>query len=234
MKDASPMNATTNRPKVLLFDVNETLLDLAPLKASVNDVLQDPHGSTLWFTTLLQYSLVLTVNEQYATFQDIGAATLQMLARNRDITLKIDDAKSALSVMKSLPPHSDVAPALEKLKKMGFRLATLTNSSQTGIDAQLEFAGLSHFFERALSVESVRKYKPHKDVYEWAVRELGVDPNDCMMVAAHGWDVAGARWAGLRTAFIARPGQQLFPLAEAPDLDCSDLAALCDRLANAG
>lgn len=217
-------------PSVLLFDVNETLLDIAPLKQSVSDILLDPHAADLWFTTMLHYSLVMTVSGQYAPFPEIGAAALQMMARNSDLVLDLEDAKAALAVMRSLPPHPDVKPGLFRLKLKGMRMATLTNSSQEGVEAQLKSAGLVEFFERQLSVQGVAKFKPHPDVYAWAAREMGVQPQECMLVAAHGWDIAGAHWAGLRTAFIARQGQQKFPLAPAPDLDASDLTALADQL----
>ena len=218
------------RPKVLLFDVNETLLDIASLKKSVAAVLQEPQAADLWFATLLQYSLAMTVSGHHAAFPDIGAAVLQMLARDRAVTLSETQAKAALSCMRSLPPHSDVTPALERLRAGGWRMAVLTNSSRPGVKAQMEHAGLERFFERQLSVESVGKFKPHADVYLWAAQEMSVDPSDCMLVAAHGWDVAGAKWAGLQTAFIGRPGQQKFPLGPAPDIDVADLAALASAL----
>lgn len=220
------MTQSAKQPTLLLFDVNETLLDLAPLKQKVGDLLQDPDAATQWFTTLLQYSLVMTVSDQYAPFTDVGVATLQMLGRNADIVIDAEDAKAALSVMRSLPPHADVKPALQRLQDQGLRLVTLTNSPQAGVKAQMESAGLTELFERQLSVDTVGKYKPHRAVYEWAASEMGVAPGDCMLVAAHGWDVAGAAWAGLRTAFIAREGQQKFPLAPPPDVDVADLTAL--------
>ncbi len=74
------------------------------------------------------------------------------------------------------------------------------------------------------------RFKPDRSVYEWGAREMGVAPADCMLVAAHGWDVAGAQWAGMRSAFIARAGQQKFPLAEPPEIDVADLAALAQKL----
>jgi len=217
-------------PKVLLFDVNETLLDIASLKKSVVAILHDPHAAELWFATMLQYSLAMTVSGHYAAFPDIGAAALQMLACDRAITLSDADARAALSSMRSLPPHPDVTPALERLSARGWRMATLTNSSQAGVKAQMEHAGLERFFERQLSVESVGKFKPHADVYLWAAQQMNVDPSECMLVAAHGWDVAGAKWSGLQTAFIAREGQQKFPLGPAPDVDVSDLVALASAL----
>ena len=217
-------------PKVLLFDVNETLLDITSLKRSVAAILQDPHAADLWFATMLQYSLVMTVSGQHAAFPDIGAAALQMLARDRAIALSDTQAKAALSSMRSLPPHPDVIPALERLYAGGWRMAVLTNSSQAGVKVQLEHAGLERFFERQLSVESVGKFKPHTDVYLWAAQEMKVEPSDCMLVAAHGWDVAGAKWAGLQSAFIGRQGQQKFPLGPVPDIDVPDLAVLASAL----
>jgi len=217
-------------PRVLLFDVNETLLDIEPLHKAVAEVLLDDDAAKLWFTTMLQYSLVMTVSDQYASFGDIGAAVLQMLARNRDVVVKAEDAKQVLSVIRTLPPHPDVRPALERLKMRGIRLATLTNSSQEVVEAQMRHAGLDGFFERMLSVEQPRRFKPHRAVYEWAAGEMGVAPGECMLVAAHGWDVAGAKWAGLRAAFIAREGQQMFPLAETPEVDTADLLGFAEKL----
>lgn len=220
----------STKPRVLLFDVNETLLDLAPLKRRISDILIDPGKAELWFATVLQHSLAMTVAGQYAAFSDIGAAVLRMLARNSDLAMSEADTKQVLSVMRELAPHPDVAPALTRLKASGLRLASLTNSSQAGVTAQMDNAGLAEFFERQMSVESVGKFKPHAEVYAWAAREMGVPPGECMLVAAHGWDVAGAKWAGMRAAFIAREGQQKFPLAPAPDLDVADLTALADKL----
>jgi 2-haloacid dehalogenase len=220
----------TIRPTVLLFDVNETLLDLTPLSDSINAVLLDERAAKLWFTTMLQYSLVMTVSEQHASLPNIGAAVLEMMAKNMDVVLTSEEAKRALEPMLTLPSFPDVRPGLEKLKQHGFRLATLTNSSQAGVKAQMEHAELTDCFEQQLSVESVGRYKPHRAVYEWAASEMQCRPSRCMLVAAHGWDVAGAKWAGLQTAFISRAGQQLFPLGPKPDIHVADIVVLADQL----
>lgn len=78
--------------------------------------------------------------------------------------------------------------------------------------------------------EAVGKFKPHSSVYQWAAAQMGAGPDECLLIAAHGWDVAGAHWAGLQTAFVARETQQKFPLAPPPDFDVPDLQALVDRL----
>lgn len=219
-----------SRPVVLLFDVNETLLDLAPLEESIDQVLLENGASRLWFTTMLQYSLVLTVGGKFETFIDVGAATLVMLARNREVVLTLEEAQRALKPMLNLAPHLDVLDSLARLKQAGFRMASLSNSSINACRSQLEHAGLAQMFERQLSVESVGKYKPHGDVYRWAAKEMKVAEQDCMLVAAHAWDVAGAAWAGMQTAFIERKGNQPFALALPPSICASDLHNLADQL----
>ena len=217
------------RPAVLFFDVNETLLDLSSLKKRIDEVMLTDGAATHWFTMMLQYSLVMTVSDEYAALADIGAATLQMLGKNYDVTISTADAKEIVGLMRTLPPHSDVRPALTALKNMGFQLVALTNSSDTAVTAQLANAQIDGYFDRHLSVETVRRFKPHRSVYLWAAEQLQHEPGNTMLVAAHGWDVAGAKWAGLQTAFVERPGQHLFPLGPVPDLHVPDLNALVSK-----
>ena len=127
------------RPGVIFFDVNETLLDLTPLKESVGETLGGrPELAPLWFTTLLQYSLVSTVAGRYNNFDEIGAACLRMIAKSLGLELGGDAAERCLAPMRCLPPHPDVVPALERLRDAGFRLATLTNS---GMVQERSFSG---------------------------------------------------------------------------------------------
>ena len=81
-----------------------------------------------------------------------------------------------------------------------------------------------------MSVESVRRFKPYTEVYHWAVDKMDVKAEDCMLVAAHGWDVAGALWAGCRAAFVARQGAQVYPLAPEPEIVEPDLKSVAERL----
>lgn len=219
------------KPKVLLFDVNETLLDLAPLKKRINNLIGNPNAASLWFATTLQYTLVMTVGGQYRPMPDIGAAVLQMIGQKFDIPVGSEEAREAVAMMRTLPPYPEVQAGLARLKQAGFRLAPLTNSSAEGLKTQMRHAGLDDCFERQLSVEAIRKYKPHMDAYRWAAETMQVKVQDCMLVAAHGWDIAGAKWAGLSAAFVARPGQQLFPLSDQPDLIVDGLTSLADKLA---
>ena len=121
------------RPKVLFFDVNETLLELSAMQASVAQALGGrPDLLQLWFTKMLHHSLVATVTDNYQDFAEIGAAVLTMLAANNGVSLSQEAARQAMLPFRSLPAHRDVRPALDRLKEAGFRMVTLTNSSQAG------------------------------------------------------------------------------------------------------
>ena len=95
--------------------------------------------------------------------------------------------------------------------------------------SQIQNAGLSPFFERVLSVDAVRRFKPAPEPYLMAARELGVEIGGMRLVAAHDWDVAGALRAGALAAFVARPGMVLGRTLPRPDIvgrDMGEVAAL--------
>ena len=231
--DSAEAAAQHTKPKVIIFDVNETLLDLENMRTSVGEALNGRDDLLpLWFSTMLHHSLVVSATGEYQSFGNIGVAALEMVAENNDIAISHDKARTAIvTPLRSLPAHPDVAEGLVALKAQGYKLVTLTNSSLEGVKLQLKNANLSQYFDANLSIESVGVFKPHLKTYQWALNDLGVDASDALMVAAHGWDIAGANKAGLKTAFIRRPGKVLFPLAEKPNYNVSDVNDLARTLA---
>ncbi|MFG0290275.1 MAG: haloacid dehalogenase type II [Rhodopirellula sp. JB044] len=222
-------------PQLLIFDVNETLLDLAPLKTSVGKALGGREDLLpLWFSTMLHYSLVETLSDQYHDFGEIGTAALLMVAESQGVELTEEEAMQAIiPTIRSLPPHPDVVQGIQRLKEAGYRIVSLTNSSSAGVEAQFRNAGLTELFERRYSVDMVGKFKPHAATYAHVLADLGVKPHQAMMVAAHAWDLAGAKNAGLQTAFIKRPGKTLYPNVSKPDVIVADLNELANQLSQA-
>ncbi|NTU79273.1 MAG: haloacid dehalogenase type II [Chloroflexales bacterium] len=217
-------------PRVCVFDVNETLLDLGALDPAFAQVFGDAGARREWFTQLIQSALVATITGAYAPFAQIGDAALTMVAARRGVPLTDDDRRLILGGMRSLPPHPDVRPALERLRSAGLRLAALTNSTAEVAAAQLAASGLADLFERQLSVDAVRRLKPAPEVYQMAAAQLGVGVGDIRMVAAHAWDIAGALRAGCTAAFVARPGMVLDPLVPPPDIVGADMHAVAEQI----
>ncbi len=216
--------------RVLVFDVNETLLNLGALDPHFRRVFGHAAVRRQWFAQVLQSALVATVTGAYVDFGAIGADALEMTARRLSIALQDADREQILSGMRTLPPHPEVPASLARLQDAGFRLATLTNSTLEVANAQLAYAGLVDCFERVLSVDAVQQFKPAVEVYRYAAAELGVGTRDMRLIAAHDWDVAGAMRAGCAAAFVARPGMVLGSLTPYPDIVGQDLAQVGDRI----
>ncbi|MDN2661901.1 haloacid dehalogenase type II [Psychromonas sp. 14N.309.X.WAT.B.A12] len=219
-------------PKVIFFDVNETLLNLDNVGKSVSKALGGRDELVpFWFTTMLHYSLVSNETGEYHSFAEIGIASLEMIAKQQNIDLTPEQAKTAvLTPFRDLAPHADVVEGLTRIRALGYKMITLTNSSDAGIAAQLKNSNLAQYFDGSLTVQNLQTFKPDLKVYQWAEKEMEVAPEDAMLIAAHAWDIAGADKVGWKTAYILRPGKALYPLANKPDLTGKDLIEIAKQL----
>lgn len=215
--------------RVLVFDVNETLLDLTALRDPFARAFGDAAPLGEWFARLLHASVVATLTDSYEDFASIGRRALEVVAARRSLDLPDADRDAILGTMLRLPAHPEVPDALSRLRSAGFPLATLTNSSPEMARAQLEHAGILELFGHVLSVEKVRRYKPAPEPYHMATERLGVGPSDVRMVAAHDWDVWGAMRAGCAAAYVARTDVP-FALGRPPDVVGPDLSAVADAI----
>jgi 2-haloacid dehalogenase len=220
-------------PSVLVFDVNETLIDIDSLAPLFGELFGDERVLREWFGQLVMYSMTATLAECYVDFFTLGQGVLRMLADIYRVGITDDDVRRLQAQMSTMPAHPDAVEGLTILRDNGFRLITLTNSPhRPGARTPLENAGLAELFEQQFSVESCRAFKPSPSVYRYVCQELGVSPADCMMVAAHVWDTLGAQNVGFSAALVTRPGNPPLPVAglPQPDLVVSDLRRLADRL----
>lgn len=132
-----------------------------------------------------------------------------------------------------LRPWPDTVPGLLRLRERGL-LATLSNGNVRLLADLARNAGLP--MDLILSAELFRHYKRDPEVYRGAVELLATEPDHVMLVAAHNDDLLAARAEGLRTAFVARPGEygpgQTNNLSAAVgiDLAVNDLTELAERL----
>jgi 2-haloacid dehalogenase len=188
----------------------------------------------VWFLTMIEAAMVATVVGDYADFGAMARHALEVVAAARGVRIDEDDKTALLATMRKLPAHADVAPALESLKAAGFRLATLTNSTAQAAEAQLDAANLRAFFDRVISVEATRRFKPAAEVYRYCAVELGIAIGEMRLVAAHDWDVTGALKAGAKAAFVARPGKVLGPLSAKPDMVGPDVGAVAAEIIGRG
>jgi 2-haloacid dehalogenase len=211
-------------PTWVLFDLNGSLLDPRP----VGNALPGPHGEAIVVETLrdaVAQSMVDTLSGEYRPFVDYLRNALQRQLLLHDIDGGPDLSHSVTAAMTTMPPYDDSACALAVLHQAGVGVGVLTNSAQSRAREALARAGLHDQVQVVISAESVRAYKPATILYREAAARLAVSSADIVLVSAHWWDLAGAKRAGLRTAWVAR-ADTLMPETPAPDYQGSTLAAV--------
>jgi len=223
----------TSVPSVLIFDVNETLLDLESMAPTFERMFGDKRILRVWFDQLIMYSMTVTLAGQYTDFWALGAGVLQMVGTIHGVPVKPDDVEALVHGMKTMPAQPDAAEGLRQLQAAGFRMATLTNSPpMRGSQTPLERAGLDRFFEGHFHIDTIRAYKPTPTVYHMVATELGVPTAACCMVAAHVWDTIGGQSAGMAGALLTRPGNAALPVAGLPQPNAvaADLLSLAAQM----
>jgi len=220
--------------KTIAFDVNETLLDLAPLDPLFQDAFGDAALRQQWFGQMLQIAFTGGLVGRYVDFTTAQRAALDMIARVRGVDLADDAARAIVDAMRSLPAHPEVPGALDRLKDAGFALATLTNSPLDVAQDQVRNAGIADRLDAVLSADQVQALKPRPEPYALVARTFDVALSEVRLVAAHAWDVTGALAAGCAAAFVMRPGKVPSPLGERPDIVADELGAIAEAIVARG
>jgi 2-haloacid dehalogenase len=199
---------------LVLFDLNGTLLN----PAGIGEPWGEPGLGEAVLQEAVRSAMADTLSGAFHPFNEHVEAAIarQVAARGLDA----DRVETAAERASALDPFPDAAGALDTLRAAGHRVAVLTNSGREAGERAVAKAGLD--VEAVVGTDEVRAYKPDRRVYRHALERLGED--DAWLVAAHAWDVTGAKRAGLRTAWIARLEREISAIAEPPDLRAPDLA----------
>jgi 2-haloacid dehalogenase len=219
------MNSARLRPEVVAFDVNETLLDLAPVRAALVETGEPGTLLQAVFARTLLTGVAAATAGTWCRFRDAFDAAL---AQESD--LDAAERSNVLDGFAELAPYPDVEPALRRLVEGGIRVVTLTHGSPGVAEAGLGRGGITPLVERSLSSETIRAWKPSREVYLWAAGTCDVPPERMALVAAHGWDVLGAQRAGLTGAWFPRSERTYPAVYEAPHVRAADLAGAVDAL----
>jgi 2-haloacid dehalogenase len=140
-------------------------------------------------------------------------------------------ASAALQLMGTMPAYLEAPGALEELRARGLKLGVLAQSSAEATDSVLRFAGLRDRFELVLSAQDAGAPKPDLRPYRYALEQTGAESGEAVcFVSTHWWDVAGAKRAGLRTAWVARRERALLGTVPPPDYTGRDLSAVAEAI----
>ncbi|TWX67757.1 haloacid dehalogenase type II [Colwellia demingiae] len=203
---------------IILFDINETVLNLSALKPKFKVTFGDESVMATWFSMLLHSSTVCIMTNVKTDFATLAGTMLESIAARLGVELSQTARDDILSGFANLPPHNDIKPALAQLKSAGFRTVAFSNSSLNLISTQITNAGLMEYFDDIISVEETGSFKPDATVYKFAAKKLKQPLESLRLVATHDWDTHGALSVGMRAAYINRSGAIYHPLYRRPDI----------------
>jgi 2-haloacid dehalogenase len=218
-------------PELVLFDVNETLSDLAPMREAFESVGLAAEQVEPWFAGVLRDGFALTAAGQNPRFSELAAELLKVRLAGQDTGAAAQGALDGavdrvMAAFTALQVHDDVAEGIRTLRESGVRVVTLSNGSASVAQGLLERAGVRDLVEQTLSVEDAPAWKPSAAVYEFALERCAVPAERTALVAVHPWDVDGACRAGLTGVWLNRTGARYPSYFTAPDVTVPDLREL--------
>jgi len=219
------------RPRVVVFDVNETLSDMSTMAQRFTDVGAPGQLAATWFAGLLRDGFALTAAGASAPFADLGRGLLSVQLTGLPLNRAVAEAVAyIMDGFGGLSLHPDVVDGIGALADLDIEMVTLTNGSTAVAAALFERAGIRDRFEQLLSVEAAGVWKPAPGSYAYALEQCGVEPSEAMLVAVHPWDIDGASRAGLATAWLNRAGGPYPGYFRRADLEVVSLSHLAEVL----
>ncbi len=208
------MSATTtlSSPKAILFDAYGTLFDVHAVVAAAEQLFPGRGDalSQLWRRKQIEYTQLRTLSDpagaRYRPFWDITLDALRHAGRSLGLELGAAAEKRLMDEYACLSTYPDTVPALRRLRELpgAPRLAILSNGNPRMLDIAVKSAGMAGLFDRVLSVDTVRAYKPAAAAYRLGTAAFGAAPREILFVSSNGWDAAGAGWFGYTTFWLNR------------------------------
>ncbi len=226
----APGRRASRRPEAVVFDVNETLTDLAPLEQVFAALGLGSTALRWWFAVLLRDGFALTATGDRAAFGDLALAALDEVAAASDRVLPGGAGTQVMEAFGRVPVHHDVEAALDRLKSAGVATFALTNGSAPLARRILGAAGVVDRLTDVLSVDVVGHWKPRPEPYWYAAEVAGAAFDHVALVAVHPWDIHGAASAGLMTGWVNRDRRQYPTFYRPPTVQSIDLHGVVERL----
>jgi 2-haloacid dehalogenase len=213
--------------EALVFDAYGTLYDVHSVVQRCESCFpgKGTQLSQLWRAKQLEYTWQRSLMQRYVPFSQVTREALAYACAALGLELSVERMEALLSEYLRLEPFPEVPAALERLK---MKRAILSNGSPDLLDPLVRNSGLR--FDAVLSVDELKIYKPAPQVYELAVRRLGVRKERIGFVSSNCWDALGAKSYGFKVYWINRGGAPLDRLGFAPDAQVKSLAELADEV----
>ena len=217
----------SNARTTIAFDILGTLFSLESLRPELTARGAPSQALELWFAESLRDYFAASHAGAYLPLKEVLRAAVPRTLDSLGATADPDQIDRIMQRLPELDLVPGAESALGALRKRGCKLLALTNGSEEVTRALLDRAGILDWFQALLSCDSIRVSKPHPDVYAMARAESA---GELWMVAAHAWDVAGAKKAGLATAWIAGKEGRYLDVYPSPDVTAPDVESAAEQI----
>ena len=219
-----------NEIDLVIFDVNQTMFSLNALKKKFKEFGLKQSLVNNWFLSVLKEGFSSSLSQQFVDFKTIGKNELIKIFLQNNTLYNHKIINSILGEFSNLKVHPDIKTSLKYLKKNKIKIVTLTNGSVLNTKLLLKKNNINNFIDECFSINSFKIWKPAREVYLKTCEKMKIKPGRALMIAAHGWDINGAKLAGLKTAYITRYEKNLSDFYYRPDYVGSDSREIIKKL----
>lgn len=218
--------------KAIAFDAL-AIFDPRPVFASAERLFPGTGAelSNDWRTRQFEYTWLRVATKRYADFWQVTREALDFAAAKQGVQISREQGDQLMNAYLELKAWPDVVPALATLRNLGFRLAFLSNFTLGMLKANITSAGLGGLFDRVLSTDGVKTYKPDPRAYQLGTKSLRLKRHEILFVAFAGWDAAGAKLFGYPVFWVNRQKLPAEKLETTADCTGNSLAQLVRLLA---
>jgi len=219
--------STLSGIKACVFDAYGTLFDVHSAVGKHRERLGDiaDQVSTVWRTKQLEYTWLRSLMGRHADFWQVTQDALDFAFDMH--TIKDSElGKDLIEAYLQLECYPEVPEALSELKTRGFEIAILSNGTPMMLEAAVRNSRLESMIPQIFSVETAGVFKPDPRVYQIAVDELSIKPEEIVFQSSNAWDASGAAAFGFKVAWINRFGQSPERLPGKPHVEIKDLSEL--------
>src|SRR5947209_14659913 len=191
--------------RAFVFDAYGTLFDVHAAIARHRDAAgpEADRLSDIWRTKQLEYAWMLSAAGHYVDFWTLTERALDhALARCPTVDRAL--RSTLLDAYFKLDAFADARDALRALHAKGLKTAILSNGSPRMLAGAVTAAGIGADLDAMLSVDTIRIYKPRREVYAVAAYAPGMRPAEIAFISSNRWDVMGATAFGFTCVWVNR------------------------------
>ena len=214
--------------KAIIFDAYGTLFDVNSAAEKCKDKIGDKWDvfSNYWRTTQLEYTWLRTLMNRHEDFWKITEDSLDKSMAVFDIDPLM--RSELLDLYKVLSTFPEVKEVLNKLKEKNYKLAILSNGTPALLNELVKSNNLDNIFNDIFSIEEVKVYKPHSNVYNIPVEKYQIQKEEVAYLSANTFDVSASGNYGFNPVWVNRNNGVFDNLDYVPKYQIENLGKLLD------